>query len=564
MQFGLIEILQLAGSLVLFLFAMRMMSEGLQKAAGHGMRNILRRMTRNPGTGILSGFFLTSLIQSSSASTVMFVSFVNAGLLSFAESLSLILGANIGTTITSWLIALLGFRFDIVMLCLPLMAISFPLIFSRKNKWRTWGEVLVGFSLLFLALDFLKMSVPDINNNIHVLEFLTNYQLNGIGSILLFAFVGFLLTIIIQSSSASLALVVVMCGEGWIGFELGAAMVIGVNLGTTITANIAALIANKEAKKSALAHTIFNLSTALIAFVLFNQLVHVSDVITNQIGHESALTNHSAIPLGLAVFHSLFNIIGVLVFVWFIPPFTRGMNRIFPVQETGSRVKFINTGLLATSELSLLQARKELQNYAEQSQQMFAHAKQLFFETDIDKKEKLYAQIEKQEEFMDSHEVEIASYLSKLSENDLSLESVRQMRSMIKINDNIESLGDDAYNLAKIIRRKMQQRIWFTPELRDSIQEMFSLLDRAFELMMLNLENSRYSKKILLNKASELEDEINAVRNFLKQSSMQNIKKKEYRYQAGVMFMDIISVCESIGDHLINISESLSEDNKSN
>jgi phosphate:Na+ symporter len=559
MQFGLLEILRLVGSLVLFLFGMRMMSEALQKAAGHGMRNILRKMTKNHFTGIASGFFLTALIQSSSASTVMFVSFVNAGLLSFTESISLIIGANIGTTLTSWLVAILGFKFDIVMLCLPLIAISFPFIFSKKNKWRTWGEVIVGFSLLFLALDFLKAAVPDINNNPHLLEFLSNYQMEGLGSILIFVLAGFVLTLIIQSSSATLALIVVMCGEGWIGFELGVAMVIGVNIGTTITANIAALIANRDAKKSAMAHSIFNVFGAIIAVIFFSQIVSLSDWFTIKIDAKSALENTAAIPMGLAVFHTLFNVISALLFAWFINGFAKSVNKIYPTQQRKQGLRYINTGLLATSELSLLQARKEMLNFGNQSRQMFNLAKRAFHSSDKADIEALFNAISRQENAMDEHEIEIAKYLAKVSENDLSLNSAKQVRSLMKINDNIESIADDAYNMGRLIHRKSEQRIWFTPELRQSVNEMFSLLDQAFSLMLLNLQNALRGKKIQLDEAYEIEHEINSVRNFLKQENIQNIKKKEYRYQAGVTFLDIVSISENMADHLINISESLKE-----
>jgi len=559
MQFGLLEILRLVGSLVLFLFGMRMMSEALQKAAGHGMRNILRKMTKNHFTGIASGFFLTALIQSSSASTVMFVSFVNAGLLSFTESISLIIGANIGTTITSWLVAILGFKFDIVLLCLPLIAISFPFIFSKKNKWRTWGEVIVGFSLLFLALDFLKAAVPDINNNPHLLEFLSNYQMEGLGSILIFVFAGFILTLIIQSSSATLALIVVMCGEGWIGFELGIAMVIGVNIGTTITANIAALIANRDAKKTAIAHSLFNVFGAILAVAFFSQIVTLSNYLTIKIDSNSALENTAAIPMGLAVFHTLFNLLSALLFVWFIKGFARNINKAFPTHQNRRGLRYINTGLLATSELSLMQARKEMLNFGNQSRQMFNLAKRAFHSSDKADITVLFDSIAKQENAMDEHEIEIAKYLAKVSENDLSLNSAKQVRSLMKINDNIESIADDAYNMGRLILRKSEQRIWFTPELRQSVNEMFSLLDEAFTLMLLNLQNALRGKEIQLDKAYEIEHEINSARNFLKQENIQNIKKKEYRYQAGVMFLDLVSISETMADHLINISESLKE-----
>lgn len=560
MQYGVLDILSLIGSLVLFLFGMRLLSEALQKVAGKGMRNILQRMTKKPLTGVFSGIFLTGILQSSSATTVMFISFVNAGLLTLTESISLIMGANIGTTVTSWLIALLGFKLDIVTLCLPLIAITFPLIFSKKNKLRAWGEVIVGFALLFLALDFLKSAVPDINNNPHLLHFLADYNISGIGGILLFTLVGFIFTLIIQSSSASLALIIVMCGNGWIGFELAAAMVIGTNMGTTITANIAAIIANAEAKKSALAHLFFNVFSAIFAIIAFDQLIFISDWITQKIENQSAFLTPAAIPIGLAAFHSLFNILGVILLISFIRPMAKFLHKLIPTKrKVHYGLKYINTGILSTSELSIIQARKEVSNFGKNASEMFVLCRKMFKETDEKRIEQFSIKLSDFERQMDNNEIEIANYLSTISENDLSINATKRIRSLIKISDNIESIADNIYNLSKLLLRKSKQRTWFTPELRSSVNEMFDLLDNSFKQMQENMLNSRLAKDINITTAEQIETEINDCRNFLKQENMQNIKKKEYRYQAGVTFLDIISISESIGDHLFSISETLFE-----
>jgi phosphate:Na+ symporter len=557
MDYGIVDILMLVGSIVLFLFGMRMMSESLQKVAGNGMRRILKWMTKDYFTGIVSGLLITSIIQSSSASTVMFISFVNAGLLSLAESISLILGANIGTTITSWLIALLGFRFDVFILCLPLLAVSFPFIFSRKTKWRSWGEVVVGFSILFISLEFLKGAVPDINSNPHLLEFLSNYSGEGVKFLVLFVLVGLVLTVIIQSSSAMLALIIVMCGEGWIGFSLASAMVIGSNIGTTATVNIAALIANRAAKKAAFSHFFFNFVAAVISIFFFKYLLALSNFVSMQIGYESAFVSNLSIPVGLAVFHSLFNLLNVLIFVWFIKPFVRFLNYLYPKEvKEKFGLKYINTGILSTSELSLIQARKEVQNYAKHGFSMYKLSKQIMHSTDEKVITTLFDEISELENQMDKNEVVITQYLTRISENELSINSARQVRSLIKISDNIESIADNTYNLSRLLLRKSKQRIWFTPELRNSVFEMVELLDKAYDLMLINL-NQALEGKVSLNSVYEIEDEINEVRNFLRRENMKQMKQKEYRYQAGVFFLDIITICENMGDQLVNISEAL-------
>lgn len=559
MEFGLIHILQLAGALVLFLYGMKLMSESLQKVAGQRMRNILRKMTKNHFTGIISGTLITALIQSSSASTVMFVSFVNAGLLTFFESISLLMGANIGTTITTWLISFLGYKIDISTIFLPLVAVSFPLIFSKKNHWRSWGEVIVGFSLLFLGIVFMKEIIPDIHDKPEILSFLSAYSIEGSGTILLFILVGFILTVIIQSSSATLALIIVMCGNGWIGFELGAAIVIGSNIGTSITVNIASLVGNRKARKSAFSHFMFNFTGAIITSLFFFSLIKLSNQITLLIEGESPLAKSSALPIGLSIFHTLFNLINVLILVWFIKPYTNFINWLFPDNryQAGSGFKFISTGILSTSELSMIQVRKEVKNFADQSVKMFDLTKKLYATNNKNEIENIFNDLQLIEKQMDKTEVDIASYLSRLSEKDLSIIASRRIRSLLKISDNVESIADNCYNLGKIIKRKSDNRIWFTPELRSQVNEMFKHLDKAFEIMKSNFIAERDGHPPDIESAYMIESQINELRNQLKDSNLDNIKKKEYRYQAGVTFIDIISISENIGDHIINISESL-------
>ncbi len=560
MDFGLLHILKMLGAIVIFLYGMRLLSEAMQKVAGERLRRVLRKMTKNYFTGILSGLLITAVIQSSSASTVMFISFVNAGLLSLTESISLILGANIGTTITTWIITLLGFKIEIGSLCLPLIAVSFPLLFSRRKNLRSWGEVLFGFSLLFLGLDFLKIAIPDIHNNPEVLAFLKQYTGSGLANLWLFIIAGLVVTLIVQSSSAVLALILVMCGNGWIGFEMGAAMIIGSNIGTTVTANVAALVANIQARKAALAHFVFNLMGAVIVSVFFSSLVDASDWIATHLQGSSPATDILVVPIGLSVFHTLFNGINVLIMVWFIKAYVRIIDNIFPERKgRKSGLKFITTGLLSTSEMSMLQVRKEVNNYTDQAYDMYRLVGHMFKETNPTKIQNLFEELEIMENQMDENEAEIANYLSQLSETDLSISASRKIRSMLKISDNIESIADNCYNLGRILKRKSENRVWFTPELRDQISDIFNRVDAAFDHMQKNLHAGLEGKRVDMNLAYDLENNINDCRNSLKDSTIDDVKKKEYRYQAGVLFLDMVSVSENIGDHIINVSQALTD-----
>lgn len=563
MDFSFLQLLKLVGSLGLFLFGMKMLSESLQKVAGDRMRNILAAMTSNRFKGILTGFVVTAVVQSSSATTVMLVSFVNAGLISLTQSIGVIMGANIGTTVTAWMISLLGFKFSISAIALPIIGLGFPLVFSKNNTRKSWGELLVGFALLFLGLSFLKDSVPNISNSPEILSFLSKYTDQGIFSMLLFIGIGTILTVVIQSSSATMALTLVMCNSGWISFELAAAMVLGENIGTTITANIAASVANVSAKRTAMAHLVFNLFGAFWMMLVFKTFIgYVADFAVN-VGSQNPFENPEGVPVALSIFHSAFNLINTLVLVSFTPFIVRLVTRIVPtrsLEDEEFRLQHIGIGLLSTGELSLLQAKKEIINYGKRTYKMYGFFKEMFTETNEKNFKSIYERIEKYEEISDRVEVEIATYLTKISSHVLSDESSRRLQAMLNIINDIESVSDSNYNLAKTLRRKRKANIWFNQEVRDNLNYMFTLVDDAFVIMLENLEVG-YTN-INLGPAYEAEEKINQFRNKLKKEHIKNVEEVKYKYQAGVIYNDLFSEAEKLGDYIINVSEAIAEINK--
>ncbi len=560
MDYSFLDFLTLIGSLGLFLYGMKMMSEGLQKVAGSKMRSILSAMTSNRFLGVITGFIVTAIIQSSSATTVMVVSFVNAGLISLVESIGVIMGANIGTTITGWIISILGFKVKISAYALPLVGLGLPLIFSKNTNRRAWGESLVGFALLFLGLDFLKDSVPDIKQNPEILSFLQNYTDLGFGSTLIFLGIGTLLTIVIQSSSATMALTFVMCNQGWISFPLAAAMVMGENIGTTVTANIAAAVGNVSAKRAARVHLLFNLLGVCWMLVAFPWVIdYIDNMVANGGGARPSMSPES-IPLALSIFHTSFNVINVLVFIWFVPFFHKAVIKMVPARDNEDEefhLKFISTGMLSTAELSILQARREVSVYGKHTKKMFANVRKLMQEQKDGRFNKLFARIEKQEAFCDNIEVEIANYLTQVSQGKLSDVGKKKIRAMLKLIDDLESIGDHNYNLARNIQRMRHGKIKFSDEIISKLELMFNLIDEALNIMRDNLDQE--DDIINLVKAEQIESEINNYRNQLKVEHLDNLKNDVYTYDSGIIFNDLFSECEKLGDFIINVSEALHE-----
>ena len=562
MGFGIFELFKLVGALGFFIYGMKVMSDGIQKVAGSKMRSILSKMTSNRFLGIATGFMITALLQSSSATTVMIVSFVNAGLLTLVESIGVIMGANVGTTITAWLISLLGFKVKISAIALPIIAIGFPMMFSSKSSIKSWAEVLIGFALLFMGLDELKHAVPNLKENPEFLGFLASYADMGIFSTLLFIGVGTILTLVVQSSSAAMALTLVMCYEGYIPFELAAAMVLGENIGTTITANLAAMVGNVHAKRAARAHLIFNVFGVvwmLFAFQIF--IANIDTYMINNMGLSPLnfdMENPVAIPLGLSIFHTTFNILNMLFLVGFVPLISRIVIKMQPSKgemDEEFHLEHIGGGLMQTGELSVLEANKEVTKFGNITTRLFDMIPELLKETDIKKFNNLMARIRKYEDITDRMEVEIANYLAKASQVEISDSASVKVRSMISMINDMERIGDICYQLSITIERKREQKAYFTPELRTNLEEMISEVQKAMVIMNKNL-NSSYSQ-VLIAEADEAELAINKMRNQLRKKYLQNIEKGEGKIQTGMIYNNLIHSLEKVGDHIFNISEAI-------
>ena len=559
MEYGVADFLKLLGSLGVFLYGMKLMSEALQKVAGDKMRSILSAMTSNRVKGVFTGILITALIQSSSATTVMVVSFVNAGLLSLIESIGVIMGANIGTTVTAWLISILGFKVKMSALALPLIGLGLPFLFSNKRSSKSWGELIMGFALLFIGLEFLKGAVPDLRSNPEILTFLSKYTDLGYGSYFVFMLIGTILTVIIQSSSATMALTLVMCANGWIQFDMAAAMVLGENIGTTITANLAAMVANTSAKRAARAHLIFNLFGVLWVLAIFPIFLNGVSWINNLIGGGDPLTDSNSIPIALSIFHTTFNIINVCVLIWFANLIAKVVTKLVPLKESQDdsfKLKHIKIGLLSTPDASIFQAKQELSYYAHNTIAMFQMVSNSITENKKDF-DKTFEKLNKLEEDCDNNEIEIANYLTKVAESKLSTTNSKRVRAMFKIVSELESIADSSFNIAKAIHRSFEQKVTLPDELISNIQTMFGMVEEALTVMATNTETNY--EDLMPKKAYELENKINDYRTILRQEHITHIKEQKYPYMTGVIYSDIFSECEKVGDYAINVTQAISE-----
>ena len=553
MEYSFYDLLKLLGSLAMFLYGMKIMSEGLQKFAGDRLRSILTAMTTNRVTGVLTGVLITALIQSSSATTVMVVSFVNAGLLSLSQSIGVIMGANIGTTVTAWIISALGFKVDMAAMSLPLLAVGVPLLFSGKSNRKSIGEFIFGFSFLFMGLSLLKANAPDLGKNPEMLSFVQNYTDMGFASVILFVLIGTVLTMIVQASAATMAITLIMCANGWISFELGAALVLGENIGTTITANLAALTGNTQSRRAAMAHLVFNIFGVIWVLCLFKPVTmgvswFVEDVM-------QTVDPAVAVSFKLSAFHTAFNICNVLLLIWFVKFIETTVCKIIPQKETEEeyRLRFITGGLLSTAELSIVQARKEINLFAERMSRMFGMLKDLLHETNENEFNKLFSRIEKYENISDNMELEIANYLNKVTEGRLSSESKLEIRGMLREVTEIESIGDSCYNLARTLNRKRSGGNDFTEKQYEHIHQMMQLTSDALTHMIAIVEDDNHVVDV--NKTFNLENEINNYRAQLKNQNVVDVNNKEYDYQMGVHYMDIIGECEKLADYVVNVVE---------
>lgn len=570
---GLLQIFTLLGALGMFLYGMNLMSSGLQKAAGDRLRGFLSAMTSNPFKGVMTGLGITSIIQSSSATTVMVVSFVNAGLLSLAQAIGVIMGANIGTTVTAWMVAWLGFKADISILAVPLMLLGFLFSNSKKDQRKNIGELIVGFSLLFLGLSFMKESVPDLRETPQVLEFVRNWSSYGFGSVLLFLAFGTILTLVLQSSSATMAITLIMLSMGWIPFEMACAMVLGENIGTTITANIAASVGNTQAKRAAMSHTIFNVFGVIWALILFKPFLKLVGIITenlfgvpNPAAEGFAVTDPNspegtAALYGLSMLHTLFNLTNTLLLVWFTKQIAQAVSWIIKTPKNQDkevfRLQYISAGPLATPELSVEQAFEEIINFARISKNGADYAKNAINEADTDKFEELRKKLVKYEEISDRIEYEIATFLNKVSAEEISESTSVKIKAMYKIIGELESLGDSGETLSRILSRKNIHKKKFDAEEIKNLNMMADAVSATYDVMIENLTAARKGELVEISNAYNAEDRLNTLRNNLRDAMIENIDNNGDNYQTSVYFIDIINTYEQMGDFMINISQDL-------
>ena len=567
---GILQIFTLLGALGMFLYGMNLMSSGLQKAAGDKLRGFLSAMTSNPFKGVLTGLGITSIIQSSSATTVMVVSFVNAGLLTLTQAIGVIMGANIGTTVTAWLVAWLGFKADISILAIPLMLFGFLFSNSKKNKHQNIGELIVGFSLLFLGLSFMKESVPDLRETPQVLEFVSNWSSYGFGSVLLFLAFGTILTLVLQSSSATMAITLIMLSMGWIPFHMACAMVLGENIGTTITANIAAAVGNTQAKRAAMSHTIFNVFGVIWALILFKPFTALVGKVIELFGLpnpaaegfavvEGDMGSSTAALYGLSMLHTMFNTINTLLLVWFIKYIEKAVVWIIKPKNQEAepfRLKYISAGPLATPELAAAQAFDEIVHFAEISRNGLGYAKQAIA-ADAKHFDELREKLVKYEEISDRIEYEIAAFLNGVSAGDISEATSVKIKAMYKIIGELESLGDSGEAISRMLSRRNEHKKSFDTATIEKINMMIAKVDSAYEVMIANLNAAHEGTLTSIANAYDAEEQINALRNELREAEIEALDNNDKNYQTSVYYIDIINELEHMGDFMINISQSL-------
>ena len=604
MNYSILDFLGLLGAVGLFLYGMKVMSEGLQKAAGDRLRNILSAMTRNRFTGTITGFFITALIQSSSASTVMVVSFVNAGLMTLAQSMAVIFGANVGTTFTAWIIALFGFKVDISAFALPLIGIAVPLLFAKKSRTKSIGEFTIGFAFLFMGLDMISKYVPDLQSNPEMFEFLQHYASMGFGSVLLFLFVGMLVTTIIQSSAAMFAITLIMCSKGWITFDLACALILGSNIGTTITPLLASMSGNVAAKRTAMGHLLFNVLGTVWVLAVFFPFVGLNTWITEEIGqgdpaalyqyvndlkandpdmynrlYSSSLPTDDGVVLshrsmiarmqvsvsfGLSIFHTVFNLINLAIMIWLTGVYVKVVEFLVPARHHGDdefQLKFISSGILSASELNIAQAEKEMFVFAERVARMLPMARELVHARDgSDDFNQRYSRLEKYEEISDRMELEIANYLNRCAEGRLSNESKRRIASMLSIDSEIESIADCFLGVGKILLRKQQGNAVFNDEIYKNIDLMFDYVEKAMHNMLRLLETPETQNEHDIITSYNREREINNLRNQLRTGNVESINDRHYEYQSGIYYMDIVATLEKTGDYIINVVDTIRDE----
>ncbi|MBF1606434.1 MAG: Na/Pi cotransporter family protein [Prevotella shahii] len=555
----LVFIFKIAGSLALLIYGMKIMSEALQKMAGPQLRHILGAMTTNRFTGMLTGTLITSAVQSSTATTVMTVSFVNAGLLTLAQAISVIMGANIGTTLTAWIMSL-GFSIDLTSFVFPAFMVGIMLIYNRKQRYK--GDFLFGIAFLFYSLVLLSDTGKslDLQHNQAAIDFFSSFDVNSYFSILIFLLIGTIITLIVQSSAAVMAITILLCTTGVLPIYLGIALVMGENIGTTGTANLVALGSNVQARRTAMAHLVFNVFGVIWVLIFFYPFVNM---ICRLVGYDPTAAAPSAtdlaktLPIILAMFHTFFNLFNTGILIWFIPQIEKIVCWIIKSgkkdEEEDFRLRFIQAGIMKTPELSVLEAQKEISSFAERMQRMFGMVRELLSTHDESEFVKLYTRIEKYENISDNREQEIAKYLSAVSDAHLSDETKAKIRDMMREITELESIGDSCYNLARTISRLVNSKEDFTEKQYERIHQMFELTDDSLSQMNVIIRGRK--EHLDVNRSFNIETEINNYRTQLRTQNVFDINNHEYTYNVGTMYMDIINECEKLADYVVNVVE---------
>ncbi len=552
----ILGLITLIGALGMFLYGMNLMSSGLQKAAGDGLRRFVSSITSNPLKGVATGLGVTAVIQSSSATTVMVVSFVNAGILTLTQAIGVIMGANIGTTLTAWIISLFGFKADIAILAVPLMAVGFLLSISKKGRWRDIGEIVVGFSLLFLGLSFMKNSVPDLESSPQVLSFISSWSGHGILSVLLFVAVGTVLTLVLQSSSATVALTLILLNMGWIEFDMAAAMVLGENIGTTITANIAAAVGNVNARRAALAHTFFNVFGVIWAVALFPYFTGLIELLINALG----MGGSDETPLySISMLHTVFNFINTGILIWFIPLIEKLVCAVIkekPSSDPVDRLVYINAGLISTPELALTEAEKEVCHFGRIMRKGLGYVREAVAASDAEPSfEPWREKLVKYEEISDRIEYEVVSFLNKINREGLSESSELRIKSTYRIVGELESLGDSGEAISRQLGRAISRGQKLSEDHKNSVYGMIELVSRAYDAMIYNLENAATITNI--DNALSAEIDINSRRDELRDLELRQVEGNGNAYFESVLYLGLIENLENMGDFIINVSQSV-------
>ena len=552
---------KLIGALALLMFGMKTMSDSLQKMAGPQLRHVLGTMTTNRLTGILSGTLITAAVQSSTATTVMTVSFVNAGLLTLAQAISVIMGANIGTTLTAWIMSA-GFSFNITDFVWLAFFIAIILIYSKKRK--IIGDFIFGISFMFLGLGTLRQTGIDMDlaHNQPVLEFFSSFDPHSFQTTITFLLIGSILTMCVQSSAAVMAITMILCSTGVLPIYQGIALVMGENIGTTVTSNVAALTANTQARRAAMAHMVFNIFGVLWILCVFRPFIHL---VCDWVGYDDMMektdphfvANAAKLSFVLAAFHTTFNLSNTFILVWFIPQIEKLVCKIIRpkknADEDDFRLRFIQSGIMKTPEISVLEAQKEIHSFAERIQRMFSMVKELLGETNEDKFVKLYTRIEKYEGISDNMEIEIAKYLDQVSDSHLSDETKAKIRAMLREISEIESIGDSCFNIARTLNRRFKGKEDFITSQYEHMHQMMELTDNALTQMNITLVGHKGDNDA--NLSFNIENEINNYRNQLKSQNINDVNNHLYTYAIGTMYMDIIQECEKLGDYVVNVVE---------